>query len=142
MKRALVQTFQRRVLNPPVRALLGLGLVPPGYGLLETTGRRSGQLRHTAVGDGRIGDRFWIVAEHGTRADYVRNLQVNPRVRVLLRQGRGSRWRSGTARVLADDDPLQRQRLLARTSLNRRLNAFVVRAMGTELVTVRIDLDP
>jgi hypothetical protein len=63
-------------------------------------------------------------------------------VRVLLRQGRGSRWRSGTARVLADDDPLQRQRLLARTSLNRRLNAFVVRAMGTELVTVRIDLDP
>jgi hypothetical protein len=50
-------------------------------------------------------------------------------------------WIAGTAHVLTEDDPRERQRRLARTSLNRRLNAFVVRALGTELVTVRIDLD-
>jgi len=32
--------------------------------------------------------------------------------------------------------------VLARGRPDRRLNAFVVRAVGTDLVTVRIDLDP
>jgi deazaflavin-dependent oxidoreductase (nitroreductase family) len=118
-----------------------LGVVPPGYALLETVGRRSGLPRRTPVGDGLIGDTFWIVAEHGLRAAYVRNLQAHPRVRVQVRQGRRTVWRTGTAQVLRDDDPRERQRQLARTSLNRRLNAFVVRTMGTELATVRIDLD-
>jgi deazaflavin-dependent oxidoreductase (nitroreductase family) len=129
------------VLNPPVRALFGLGLVPPGYALLETIGRVSRKPRQTPVGDGLLGDTFWIVAEHGTRADYVRNLQANPRVRVKVRHRHGTEWRTGTAHALIDDDPLERQRQLARTSLNRRVNAFVVRTVGTELLTVRIDLD-
>jgi F420H(2)-dependent quinone reductase len=37
--------------------------------MLETIGRRSGQLRRTPIGDGLIGDTFWIVAEHGLSAD-------------------------------------------------------------------------
>jgi deazaflavin-dependent oxidoreductase (nitroreductase family) len=142
VKAELVRALQVRVLNPPVKALFDLGLVPPGYALLETIGRRSGRPRRTPVGDGRVGDAFWLVAEHGMQAGYVRNLRANPRVRLQMRQGPTSRWRTGTAHVLVDDDPRQRQRLLARTSLSRRLNAFVVRAMGTDLVTVRIDLDP
>ncbi|MHB8659696.1 MAG: nitroreductase/quinone reductase family protein [Solirubrobacteraceae bacterium] len=141
VKLAVVRALQRRVLNPPLKLLFELGLVPPGYALLETVGRRSGQPRRTPVGDGLVGDTFWIVAEHGLRAAYVRNLQAQPRVRVQVREGWRTVWRTGTARVLPEDDPRQRQRQLGRRSLNRRLNAFVVRVMGTELVTVRVDLD-
>jgi hypothetical protein len=46
------------------------------------------------------------------------------------------RWRAGTAHVLPDDDPIARQRTLP------RLNAAAVRAVGTDLLTIRIDLDP
>jgi deazaflavin-dependent oxidoreductase (nitroreductase family) len=142
VKLALVRAVQRHVLNPPITFLFGLGVVPPGYALLETIGRRSGQPRRTPVGDGRFGDTFWIIAEHGLRAAYVGNLQANPRVRVLVRDGPRTVWRTGTAEVLADDDPRERQRQLARSSVSRRINAVAVRMMGTELATVRIDLDP
>jgi hypothetical protein len=54
-------------------------------------------------------------------------------VRIELRGG----WRSGTARLLADDDPLERLR-----TMGLRLNAVVVRTMGTDLLTIRVDLDP
>jgi deazaflavin-dependent oxidoreductase (nitroreductase family) len=141
VKLAIVRALQRYLFNPPIKALFALGIVPPGYALLETTGRRSGQARRTPVGDGRVGSEFWIVAEHGRRAAYVLNLQADPRVRVQVRQGRRLVWRTGSAQMLPEDDPRERQRRLAGNSLNRRLNAFAVRSMGTELMTVRIDLD-
>lgn len=142
MKLRLVRFLQKYLANPVVRASLRLGAAPPGYALLETTGRKSGQPRRTPVGDGRVGDTFWIVTEHGRRAAYVRNVEADPRVRVLVREGLRMRWRTGTAHVLADDDPRERQRWLGRQRLGARLNAVAVRAMGTELLTVRIDLDP
>lgn len=141
MKLRIVRFVQRRILNPPIKLAYRLGLVPPGYALIETIGRKSGQRRTTPVGDGQIGNEFWIVAEHGLRAAYVRNLRENPRVRLRVRRGLKTTWITGTAQVVTDDDPRERQRMLARTSISRRLNAFVVRAMGTELVTVRVDLD-
>jgi len=113
------------------------GLVPPGYVLLETTGRQSGKKRVTPVGEGLDGGALWIVTEHGRKAGYVRNLLANPRVRVRFRAG----WREGTAHLLEDDDPRERQRVLSRGHPMRRLNAFVVRAVGTEHLTIRIDLD-
>ena len=58
---------------------------------------------------------------------------VNPVVRIKLRDG----WRDGTAHVLDDDDPRE---WLRRMGL--RVNALVVRLMGTDLRSVRIDLDP
>ncbi|MCW3065112.1 MAG: hypothetical protein JWN32_2284 [Solirubrobacterales bacterium] len=142
MKLRIVRAFQVHVFNPLMRRLFALGIVPPGTALLETVGRRSGRLRTTPVGEGRIGDVFWIVAEHGRRAAYVRNLEANPRVRVRSRHGRSLRWHAGTAHVLEDDDPRERQRLLARGHLDRRLNGAAVRAMGVELLSIRIDLDP
>jgi deazaflavin-dependent oxidoreductase (nitroreductase family) len=132
-----------RLINPPIRWLLSKGFVPRSYALLETTGRRSGRPRVTPVGNGLIGDTFWLVAEHGRRAAYVRNIEKDPRVRVKLRTGfLRSAWRSGTAHIESDDDPRARQRLLGSGDLGRRLNAAVVRASGTDLLTVRIDLDP
>jgi deazaflavin-dependent oxidoreductase (nitroreductase family) len=132
-KRRLVTAIQVRVLNPPIRALAAHGLVPT-VALLETTGRRSGLPRRTPVTNGheRATDTFWLVAEHGRKAAYVRNIEADPRVRVRI----GRRWRTGSGHVLPDDDTIARQRTLP------RLNSASVRAMGTELVTVRIDLDP
>lgn len=141
-KRRIVHALQVHALNRPIKLAFDRGLAPPGYALLETTGARTGRPRRTPVGDGLVGDTFWIVAEHGHRAAYVRNLKTDPRVRVgLARRGR-LRWRTGSAHVVPDDDPLARQRQLAARSWSRRLNAYVVRLMGTELLTVRIDLDP
>ena len=142
MKLGAVRIVQRHLLNPPIKAAFGVGLIPPGYALLETVGRRSGLPRQTPVGDGLIDETFWIVAEHGRRAAYVRNIEAEPRVRVLVRMQRGVVWRTGTATVLPEDDPYVRQRQLAQISLSRRLNGFVVRAVSTDLLTVRIDLDP
>ncbi len=85
-----VRFTQRYLLNPPVRVLFGLGLVPPTHVLLETT-----------------------------------------RVKI------GRRWRSGTANVLPDDDPRARLR-----RIGRPVNGFMVRAVGTDLLTIRVDLDP
>lgn len=132
----VVTSLQRTVLNPVVRAWLGRGLPLPGYALLETTGRRSGLPRTTPVGDGLEDSTFWIVAEHGRRAAYVRNIEANPRVRVRSR----GRWRAGTAHVLPDDDPRERQRRLSHR-IGARINAASVRGFGTDLLTVRIDLD-
>ena len=137
-KFSVVRFTQRRLMNPVVRGALLRGWRIPGYALLETTGRKSGQPRRTPVGDGLVGDAFWIVAEHGRRADYVRNIEDDPRVRVQVR----GRWRSGTALPLPDDDPRQRQRTLGRHRWGRRINDLAVRSFGTDLLTVRIDLDP
>jgi deazaflavin-dependent oxidoreductase (nitroreductase family) len=133
-----VRSVQRRLMNPLVRGTLSRGWRIPGYALLETTGRQSGLPRRTPVGDGLDGDTFWIVAEHGRRADYVRNIEAERRVRVLVR----GRWRSGTAVPLPGDDPRERQRTLGRHRPGRRINDAAVRAFGTDLLTVRIDLDP
>jgi deazaflavin-dependent oxidoreductase (nitroreductase family) len=142
VKLRLTRFVHRYLLNPPVKWAFAAGIVPPGYAMLETIGRRSGQPRETPVGDGLIGDTFWIVAEHGHKAAYVRNIEANPRVRVRLRSGAlKTVWRSGTAEVLSDDDPRERQRQLAAGNFHARRNAFIVRAMSTELLTVKITFD-
>jgi len=141
MKHKIVHLLQKYILNPPIKMLFALGIVPPGYALLETIGRKSGKPRRTPVGYGLVGYQFWIVAEHGMKAGYVRNIEQNSRVRVKLRHGLLGRWHKGTAEVLANDDPRERQRWLGRRLPSSRANAAVVRLMGTQLVTVRIDLD-
>jgi deazaflavin-dependent oxidoreductase (nitroreductase family) len=115
--------------NPVVKLVAGY---VPFWALLETTGRKSGLPRRNPVGNGLEGNTFWIVSEHGHRSQYVKNIKADPRVRLRV----GRRWRTGTAHVLENDDPLQRQKAM------RRGNAALVRTMGTDLLTVRIDLDP
>ncbi|MGA8618428.1 MAG: nitroreductase/quinone reductase family protein [Candidatus Sulfotelmatobacter sp.] len=141
MKHRFIHALQKYFLNPPIKALFALGLVPPGYALLETIGRKSGKTRRTPVGDARVGNEFWIVAEHGRNAGYVRNIENNPRVRLKLRDGLRARWYSGAAHLVADDDPHERQRWLAAKVPGSTGNAAVVRLFGTQLLSVRIDLD-
>ena len=131
-KRRASTFASNRILNPLVRAAVRAGLPVPTVAILETTGRKSGQPRWTPVGKSLVGDTLWIIAEHGRRANYVRNIEADPRVRVRL----GRRWRTGTAEVLPDDDWRERQRRLP-----NRLNSAVVRLAGSDPVTVRVDLD-
>ncbi len=141
-KVAIVRFLQRWTLNPLMKALLALGVNPLGLTVLETRGRVSGQLRRTPVGDGRQGDSVWIIAEHGTRANYVRNILADPRVRVRLRRGLRYVWVPGLATVLPDDDALARQRQVIRWHPLRAFNAMNVRILGTDLLTVHVRLLP
>nr|WP_200823406.1 nitroreductase/quinone reductase family protein [Actinacidiphila yanglinensis] len=118
-----------------------LGFPPPGDALLETIGRRTGLPRRTPVCDGLAGEVFWLVAQRGHRSDWVRNIRANPRVRVKVRTASGIRWRTGTARVLEDDDPRERQRLIGEGGVARRLCAGASAAAATDPLTVRVDLD-
>lgn len=139
-KAAVVRFVQRWVVNPPVRVLLHLGVMPLGYALLETTGRSSGKARRTPVGNGRQGDVFWIVAEHGMRAGYVRNIVREPRVRIRMRVGWRFRWVEGVASLRPDLDPVGVQRRLSAWHPLRAFNAIQVQVLGSELLVVRVDL--
>jgi deazaflavin-dependent oxidoreductase (nitroreductase family) len=127
-----VSTFvSTKLFNPFVKAASNSGVPLPGIVILETIGRKTGRPRRTPVGKSIDGDTLWIVAEH-RKGSYVRNIEANPSVRVRV----GRRWRTGTAQVLPDDDWRERQRGMP------TLNAAAVRTMGSEKVTVRVDLEP
>ncbi|MCX4906399.1 nitroreductase/quinone reductase family protein [Streptomyces sp. NBC_00878] len=119
----VITSFQRRVVNPLARRL-------PFQTLLETTGRTSGLPRRTPVGGRRVGQEFWIVSEYGEKSQYVRNIQANPAVRVRV----NGRWHHGTAHLLHRDDARARLKSLP------RMNSAAVRVVGTNLLTVRVDL--
>ncbi|WP_421846159.1 nitroreductase/quinone reductase family protein [Mycobacterium sp.] len=123
LKRRLVHRMQRLVVNPIGRRL--------PVTMLETIGRKTGQPRRTAVGGKLVNNQFWMVSEHGDHSDYVRNIKADPTVRLRIR----GRWRTGVAHLLTEDDPWLRLRSLP------RLNSAGVRTMGTELLTIRLDLD-
>lgn len=141
MKRQIVHFLQKYLFNPPIKLLFAAGIVPPGYALIETIGRASGKPRRNPVGDGRLGDQFWLIAEHGMDAGYVRNIARNPRVRLKLPNGVRARWYTGTAYLLPEDDPHERQHWLRQQRPSTWSNSRAVRGFGTKLLTVRIDLD-
>jgi deazaflavin-dependent oxidoreductase (nitroreductase family) len=131
-RRYRVIVAAEKLSNHTIRFLLRRGVAPPVWALLETTGRRTGRPRQTPVGNGLVDGVFWLVAAHGRQADYVRNLERDPAVRVKI----GRRWHTGTATVLDDDDAGARSRMLP-----HRMDAAIGRQMQTEPLTVRIDLD-
>ncbi len=113
VKTRIFHPVQKSVLNPLVRLAFQVGLPDPGDALLETKGRRTGQLRLTPVCDGQDGDTFWLLSQRGRSADWVRNIEANPHVRILS-QG----------------------------NLARRFCICTSAAVATNLLTVRVDLDP
>jgi deazaflavin-dependent oxidoreductase (nitroreductase family) len=129
VKLRVVKLIQKHLVNPRIRKRAG----EPGerYALLETTGRKSGEPRQTPVGNGLIGRTFWIVAEHGRQAQYVRNIERDPMVRLKV----DGRWLAGTAHLMPEDDPVKRLETLDPKT------AREVRMIGTDLLTIRIDLD-
>jgi deazaflavin-dependent oxidoreductase (nitroreductase family) len=134
------QTLKYRILrvtlgpgNRVLRWQLRHGLAPRAFALLETIGRRTGKPRPVCVGNGLDGDTFWVIAAHGDQADWVRNIQHDRRVRVLVNR----RWRTGWAVVLPDDDVAERSR-----QLPVQWDAAIGRAIATTPLVVRIDLIP
>jgi deazaflavin-dependent oxidoreductase (nitroreductase family) len=123
LKYRIVNTAQKHIVNRVARHL--------PITMLETIGRKSGVPRRTPVGGRVIDNAFWMVSEHGNRTQYVKNIQANPSVRVRIR----GRWRSGTAHLLPDDDPIERLKQLPGG------NSALVRMMGSDLLTIRVDLD-
>jgi deazaflavin-dependent oxidoreductase (nitroreductase family) len=97
-----------RIVNPLAMRFAGIA---PWWVILETTGRKSGQPRRFPLAKGPIdGDVYWLVAVHGRRADFVRNIEASGRVR-LRHKGR---WRSGDAMIEAMT-PEMRARASTRT---------------------------
>jgi len=78
---------------------IGLGpLVGRIILLLTTTGRRSGKKRVTPLQYEMIGDDCYIGAARGVKADWVRNIQINPQVEVRV----GAKHFQGTAEIVTD----------------------------------------
>lgn len=115
-----------RIINPPGRRLAGSA---PWWVLLETRGRRSGKPRRTPLARGPVeGDVVWVNSVHGRHADWVRNLEATPEVRVKL----SGRWRDGHATVQAyDDETVARFNRYARSGPT---------TLGIDPVLVRIEL--
>ena len=133
----IVRFTERRITGPLMRLLLGAGLAPKAFALLETTGRKTGRKRWTPIGNGLDGDVFWLVAEQGHEGDYVKNLLADPAVRVKV----GRRWRSGTAEIVPDDDGLGRRRAIdERNGLVGRLDGVLFRTAARRTLTIRISL--
>jgi len=131
-KRTRIRTVQRYLVNPPAKVAVWCGLVP-GFVLVETVGRRSGKRRINVVGMKIDGDTGWVIAEYGRRAGYVNNLEANADVRVRLHRT----WRRARAQILDDDDPQARL-----ASFHRRSHEAAIRTFGTDLLTIRFELQP
>ncbi len=115
-----------RTFNPLARVFAG---IIPLWWLVETTGNKTGRIRHTPVAYGPYdGSEALVLAVQGEHSGWVRNLQANPQVR-LRRLGR---WRAGVASVhpVTDAD-------VARFSTYAR---FGLRLAGEDPVLVRIAL--
>jgi deazaflavin-dependent oxidoreductase (nitroreductase family) len=132
-KRRVSTFLSAKVFNRLVLAAARAGLPTPSVVILETIGRRSGEPRRVPVTRLLEGDTLWIVTEHGRKAAYVGNIEANPRVRVRA----GRRWRTGTATVLPDYDWRSLQRRMP-----SKLSSATVRLMGTDHLTIRVDLVP
>lgn len=141
MRSRVIDRLQKSVINPLDRLAFALRTPPPGDALLETVGRRTGQPRVTPVCDCLEGSTFWIVAQRGRDADYVKNIEANPRVRVKGSLS-NSAWRAVTADILDDDDPKERIRIIGRGNRWRRLCLQASASATINPLTIRIDLDP
>jgi deazaflavin-dependent oxidoreductase (nitroreductase family) len=129
--------LEKYLFNPFTRLLLRAGIAPRAFALLETTGRRSGRRRLTPVGNGLDGETFWLVAEHGERCSYVKNLVADPSVRVKV----GRTWHAGIAHLVEDDDSVARRRKIDRANgLIGRADGVIFRASSSHPRSIRIDL--
>jgi deazaflavin-dependent oxidoreductase (nitroreductase family) len=91
-------TVPRRVLNTLMRALLRMGIAPPGTYLLTVRGRNTGTLHSTPVTIVERDGERWLVAPYGAVA-WVRNARVAGHVRL----SRGRRRQELQVEEVSDD---------------------------------------
>jgi deazaflavin-dependent oxidoreductase (nitroreductase family) len=92
--------FLLRFMHLPPRLAYAIGLGPL-FGrlilLLTTTGRKSGKLRVTPLQYEEIDGRIYLGAALGKKADWIRNIQANPRVMLQVK----SRRFTGMAEIIS-----------------------------------------
>jgi deazaflavin-dependent oxidoreductase (nitroreductase family) len=81
-----------------------IGAVAETYLYLTTIGRRSGRPREIEIWFTEAAGRFYLIAEHGEDAAWVRNLRAEPRVAVRL----GVKRFTAMARVVDADTTVWR----------------------------------
>lgn len=62
-------------------------LPPRGYGVITTTGRRTGKARRRVVRAIQRGDRAYLVSIPGAQGRWLKNVRANPEVRLRIRGG-------------------------------------------------------
>ena len=102
---------------------------------LQTTGRSTGRPRTIEIWFGTDGERVYLLAGGRHGAHWVRNLIVDPRVRVRI----GGRSLTGVARVIEGDErePLARRLLAAkyqRWTEGRPLSRWAAGSLPVEIV--------
>ena len=73
-------------------------LPPAGFGVITTTGRKTGKRRRKCVRAMRSGDRVFLVAIPGPAAAWLKNIQADPHVSLRIRGGNFT----GVAREIRD----------------------------------------
>ena len=102
LKRRAANAFWR-VVNPLVVHAAGF---VPWWIVLETTGRKTGRARRLPLARGPIeGDSMWLIAVHGRRAQWVRNLEATPHARIKHR----GRWHDVVATIEPMDEARRRR---------------------------------
>jgi deazaflavin-dependent oxidoreductase (nitroreductase family) len=103
---------------------------PRGYGILTTTGRRTGKKRRRCIRAIRDGDRVYIVAIKGARTGWQKNILANPNVQLRLPGG----IHAGIARELRRTPGEQRARETYCQTVNRfDYPAFTLWRQGARL---------
>jgi deazaflavin-dependent oxidoreductase (nitroreductase family) len=119
---------------------LGLGwLLGPRFVLLEHIGRRSGRVRHVVLECvlRPASDQLVVASGFGRRAQWYRNLEANPAVRV---SSGGLRNRPARAELLAreESDALLRQYARQHGAALRRLTDAIATAQPGRDVDIRL----
>ncbi len=73
---------------------------PLGYGIIETSGRKTGKTRRRCLRAVREGDKVYVVAIKGGVTGWAKNARADPKVRIRLRGG----WFEGRAREVRADE--------------------------------------
>jgi len=60
---------------------------PSGFGVVTTTGRRTGRTRRRCIRTIRRGDKVYLLAIRGARTGWAKNIRANPHVRLRIRGG-------------------------------------------------------
>ncbi|MEV0298729.1 nitroreductase family deazaflavin-dependent oxidoreductase [Nocardia sp. NPDC050710] len=128
----------RYLANPTVGLLDRLGIRSALISELETTGAKTGLPRRVPVTASIDDAGAWVICQHGQRAGWARNIAADPRVRLR----RGTRWYTGTAAFVPDDDVVARARSFTAGALATAATAWTIKALETDPISVRITFTP
>jgi deazaflavin-dependent oxidoreductase (nitroreductase family) len=101
-RRSLEVEFFRmlnRVVEPVVRAGVGSPrMVPSGFIVLETVGRKTGKVRRSPLAATRVGEYVIVATFRGDRSQWVFNLAAQPRTKYWI----GGKRRDARAFVMVE----------------------------------------